>query len=144
MLQVDGVEALKSFRCMWAGPSPVTPVLPLLPVSPVTPVLPVAPVPPIHNTMPSDVWETSRYGKASIKNQSVRHCQMSCTKASTQLHRGSQIIVMHMGSAITGNACAATVAGVSSHSGAASGSGTTYIQHDASRCFGNWLMSPDF
>ena len=44
---------------------------------------------------------------------------------------------MHVGSAITGDACAATVAGVSGHSGAASGSRTTYIQHHAFRCLGN-------
>ena len=76
MLQVDVVEALKSFICMWAGPSPVTPVLPLLPVfpvtpvlpvSPVTPVFPVAPVPPTRTTIPPDSWEAKWYREASIR-----------------------------------------------------------------------------
>ena len=37
---------------------------------------------------------------------------------------------MLVGSAITGNASAATVAGVSGRSRAASGSGVAYIQHE--------------
>ena len=41
-----------------------------------------------------------------------------------------------MGSAITGDACAASGAGVSGHSSASSGSGATYIDHNTSRLLG--------
>ena len=43
---------------------------------------------------------------------------------------------MHVGLAITGDACASTVAGVSGHSGASNGSGATYIDHNTSQTFG--------
>ena len=77
-------------------------------------------------TVPPDFWESKWYIEASIKGFSVRHCEMSCTKASDGRRRGSQVRAMQVGSAITGDACAASVAGVSGHSGASSGSGATY------------------
>ena len=43
---------------------------------------------------------------------------------------------MHVVSAITGDACAATVARVSGHSGASDGSGATYMEHNTSRLLG--------
>ena len=62
---------------------------------------------------------------------------MSCTKASTRPRKGSQILVMHVVSAITGDACAATVAGVS---GASNGSGATYMDHNTSRLLRNYMI----